>query len=148
MRHDDLEAVRREPARIVRIDLAVASASRWSAGDDLAAPQIAHDSECPDVTREWIFRDVRHVPAIRRKHEIVKECPHVGRDRLRLERRSTRSQAKDFQLGGRGVFRDLDVAAYQCVAYEDREVIYLVENCVITPRRITLGVSFYTTARH
>ena len=71
MRDSDLEAVGREPARVVEVFIAIASATSRTPDHDFSGPEIAHDSIGAGIRGRGILSDVSEVASIRGDQEIL-----------------------------------------------------------------------------
>src|SRR3954467_7737708 len=77
VRDRDLEAVRREPACMVEIFVAIAAAATGAFHDNLATFQIAHDPVSPGIRWRRVFADVRNVPSVGGDEDILVRSPDV-----------------------------------------------------------------------
>jgi hypothetical protein len=79
--HDgDLEAVRREPARVVEILIAVTTPAAGALDHHLASREVAHDPIRARSSRCGILTYVSDVATIGRDEDILVGHPHVWRN--------------------------------------------------------------------
>jgi hypothetical protein len=95
VRYGDLETVRRKPARVIEVLVAVAATTAGPFDHDFAISEVAHDSVSAGVDRRGVLSHVRDVAAIRRDEDVLIGPPHVFRNRAGLDAVLAESKSKD-----------------------------------------------------
>src|SRR5438477_5812525 len=132
----DLEAVGREPARVIEIFVAVAAAAARTSHDDRSRPQIADDAIGPRIRRRRVLANIREVATVWGNEEILIRRPDIIRNRTRFDAMFPESQTKYLTLRCRRILRHLHEPYHERIAHDDwRRGNYVADGVCAESRR-------------